>query len=504
MLEFFKQFFRQARGVFVKLDAKQKAVVLIVSVLSVFVIIYLMTWTGQKQFTVLQSNLQPEDAKRIIDFLDEKKIEHKLETEGTAILVPQGTELDLRLEIVSKGLITGGIVGYEIFDRPNIGMTDFLQQVNYKRALEGELSRTIRSLDIVHQAQVRIVTPKTSLFVQDQKPTTASVIVTLKPGKQLTAEQIKTIANLVSHSVEGLIPANVMISDSYANNLSKVISKDPLLSARAEQIELQNSRELDMKSKIEATLAEVLGPSNAVVNVAVEMDFTQTVKDAEMYDPASQVVLSEERESNAGAVQDTLGKASSGDRTITNYVMNKTMLHSKEEFGKIKKITASVLVNGRFTKDPDGTLKYNPRSPEELTSLRQSVINTIGADETRGDLISVLDYQFDRTITTKQEQDLKQQQFNEMFKNVLKWGLMAFAGILFLFVLRSVFRSLDLLLPKPKPKPAIDIEAEAIEEEISAEAQRRAQMLDQVSRFTKEKPSNVASLLNTWLVEEKS
>ena len=504
MVEFFKQFFRQAKGVFVKLEAKQKAVVLAVSVLSIFVIVYLMTWTGQQQWTVLQSNLQPEDAKRIVDLLKEKKVEYKLETEGTAILVPQGTELDLRLEIVSQGLITGGVVGYEIFDRPNIGMTDFLQQVNYKRALEGELSRTIRRLEMVDFAQVHIVVPKTSLFAQDQKQTTASVVLTLKAGQQLTAEQIKTIASLVAYSVEGLNPSYVTISDSRGSELSKVISKDPLLSARSEQYQLQLAVEEGMRSKLETTLGEALGSNNAIVNVAVEMDFTQVTKDETVYDPVSQVVLSEERESTAGSLQDTVGRASSGERTTTNYVMNETKSHSKEEFGKVKRVTVSVLVNGRYRKEQDGTQTYLPRSPEELASLKQSVMNAIGANEARGDQISVQDYQFDRTIILTQQEELKQQQFNEMLKNILKWSLMAVAGFLFLFVLRSVFRSLDLLLPKPKPKPAIDIEAEAIEEEISAEAQRRAQMLDQVSRFTKEKPANVASLLNTWLIEEKS
>ena len=142
MLEFFIQFVKQARTVFSKLDAKQKGVIAFAAVVGVSVIVFVMTWTGEQQWVVLQSNLQPEDAQAIVQYLEEQGVTYQLETEGTAILVPQGEELELRLEIAANGLVTGGVIGYEIFDRTNIGMTDFIQQVNFKRALEGELSRT--------------------------------------------------------------------------------------------------------------------------------------------------------------------------------------------------------------------------------------------------------------------------------------------------------------------------------------------------------------------------
>ena len=163
------------------------------------------------------------------------------------------------------------------------------------------------------------------------------------------------------------------------------------------------------------------------------------------------------------------------------------------------------MVNGRYIDPTDPTI-YSPRLDTELAALRVSVINAVGINEAapRFDQVSVEDYQFDRTVFNDEAGRLRAQEQSELLQNILKWVLMAVAGFLFVIVLRSVFRSLDLLLQKPKPKPAIDIEAEAIEEEISAEAQRRGQMLEQVSRFTKEKPANVASLLNTWLIEEKT
>ena len=503
-MEFFIQFLKQAGSVFTKLDSKQKVVVLLISVFSVLLIVYLMAWTSERQYVVLQSNLQPIDAQKIIEYLQEQGVEYRLETEGTAILVPEGMEMDLRLEVAANGLITGGVVGYELFDRSNIGMTDFIQQVNFKRALEGELSRTIRALDMVDMAQVRIVVPRTSVFTQDQKQTTAAVLLTLKPGQTLTPEQITTIARLVAYSVEGLSPANVQISDSMGSDLSRIINKDPLMAAKSEQLRIQSTIELDYKTRIESTMSEALGPGNAIVNVSVEMDFTQMTSTSKTYDPVT-IVRSEESESSVGGVRDSVGQASSTDRTITNNEMNETITNIRDDYGKIKRITVSVLVNGRYIDPTDPTI-YSPRLDTELAALRVSVINAVGINEAapRFDQVSVEDYQFDRTVFNDEAGRLRAQEQSELLQNILKWVLMAVAGFLFVIVLRSVFRSLDLLLPKPKPKPAIDIEAEAIEEEISAEAQRRGQMLEQVSRFTKEKPANVASLLNTWLIEEKT
>lgn len=502
-MEFFVQFFKQASAVFTKLDSKQKIVVMFVSIFSVLLIVFLMTWTSERQFVVLSSNLQAEDAQRIVEYLDEQGIDYRLATEGTAILVPEGTEMDLRLEIAANGLITGGVVGYELFDRTNIGMTDFIQQVNYKRALEGELSRTIRRLKMVEMANVHIVVPKPSLFVEDEKPATAAVLLTLMPGQTLSAEQITTIARLVSSSVEGLQPANVQISDASGNDLSRIINKDPLMAAKSEQLRIQGTIELDYTARIEAIMAEALGPNNAIVSVSVDMDFTQMTATSKVYDPVT-VVRAEERESTTGGVSDSVGQASSGERTTTNFEMNETITNIRDDYGKIRRITASVLVNGTYT-DPDDPTTYQDRTLAELTTLRQSVINAVGIDVTgRGDQVSVDAYRFDRTVFREEADRLQDQERTELFQNIGKWSLMVVAFFLFIIVLRSVFRSLDLLLPKPKPKPAIDIEAEAIEEEISAEAQRRGQMLEQVSRFTKEKPANVASLLNTWLIEEKA
>ncbi len=504
MVEFFRQFTKQASSIFGKLDPKQKLVIFLVSVISIVVIIYIMAWTGERQWAVLYSNLQQQDAQSIVAHLKDQDVVYKLESEGTAILVPQGTELDLRMEIQTEGLITGGVVGYELFDSPNLGITDFMQQVNYKRSLEGELARTIMTFEMVEFARISIVIPKPSLFVEDKLPATASVFLQLRPNENLTSEQINSVANLVANSVEGLTSSHVNIVDSYGADLSAVIHKDPLLEMRSSQLTIQRQYEIELKNRLDKTMTDALGPNNSIVDVSVEMDFTQANTTSRMYGPAEPLVRSEEREDSGGGTTDTLAQPSTNERSTTNYEVNETVRNSVEEFGTIKRISTSVMVNGRYTYNEDNDRVYEDRSAAELQALQQSVINAIGIDVSRGDQVSIVPFRFDTSVFDEQIRRLEIQEREDLIRRILKWTMMAVAGIAFVFVLRSIFQSLDLLLPKPKPKPAIDIEAEAIEEEISAEAQRRAQMLDQVSRFTKEKPGNVASLLSTWLIEEKA
>jgi len=498
MVQFFSAFVKQGTSVFGKLNPKQKIIIGLLSVTSVAVIVFLMTWVNEKQFVVLYSNLDPKDAQEIVLRLDEEGIAYKLEEEGTVVLVPEGTELRMRLQLASEGLPQMGGIGFELFDRTSLGMTDFVQKLNFRRALEGELARTIRSLEAVTQARVSIVVPEASLFVEDKKEATASVMVGLKGGTNLSREQIQSVANIVAFSVEGLRPENISIVDNYGNLLSEDLNKDELIALTANQLELQRSHEEELRKKVETQLNAALGTGNAIVRIAVEMDFQQKKIFNEIYDPLNSVVRSEERNEESGAGVDTVGTPSRMESSITNYEINKTTEDITDNLGKVKRLTVSVTVNGTY----DANDQYIERTPEELADIQTMVQNAVGFDPTR-DVINVVDFRFDTTLRDEEEERQRDEKRAEDMRKIVRWALMSGAGLAFLIVLRSIFKSLDLLLPKPKPKPAIDIEAEAIEEEISAEAVRRTQMLDQVAKFTKEKPGNVAALLNTWLIEEK-
>ena len=508
MFGFLKTFIDQAKKIINRLTLQQRVIILTISVVSVLVMILLMGWTNERQFKVLYSNLDPRDASMIIERLEADGISYRLEQEDTAILVPEGTEFRLRLEMAAEGIPMMGAVGYELFDRSTIEMTDFMQKVNYKRSVEGELARTIRSMDAVQDAKVFIVTPEPRLFAEDKLEATASVKLTLMRNKELNKEHVKSLANLVAFSVEGLKPENVTIIDSYGNLLSADLNMDPLMALSASQIEQERNIESYLQRRIESQLNKLVGPDNALVRVNVEMDFRQIREQSEEYDPESQVIRSEERQEGSGAVPDSIGTASSQTGNITNYEINKVVRNITDDYGKIKRISAPVSVTGTYETQQDPTTGndvevYVPRSDADLQKVQDLVAASIGFDQARGDLVEVQDFPFDRTVVAEQEKLRREEERTALVRNIIRWILMVVAGILFIGVLKSVFKSLDLLLPKTKPKPAIDIEAEAIEEEISAEAQRREQMLETVSKFTREKPVNVASLLNAWLTEEK-
>ncbi len=491
MFEFFRQFSKQISSVFQKLNSTQKFVIFIMSVGCVILMLLLMFWASQKEYVVLFSNLDPKDAQAIINRLEEQGTPYKLETDGTAILVPQGEETGLRIEYISEGIISQPGVGYEIFDRPNLGLTDFIQKVNYRRALQEELARTIRVIENVDRAKVNIVLPEEALFREDQKTTTASVVLTLRAGAELSRENIFSIAKTIAMSVEGLQVRNVSIVDSYGNDLSKEMNRDEIYLMTANQIEIQSEVERRIQAEVESMLNIALGPGKSVVRVTVDMDFRQNKEATESYNPESVVVRSEDRTEASGTTVDTVGTPSREEASITNYEINKVVQEVIDKYGKISRISVSVTVD-------------TGRTPQELASLQNSIEAAIGYNETRGDQVSIEQFPFDTTAREAEEARIVAERRREMMARILRWSLLSAAAIAFLIVLRSIFKSLDLLLPRPKPKPAIDIEAEAIEEEISAEAQRRGQMLDQVAKFAKEKPENVASLLATWLLEEKT
>ena len=258
----------------------------------------------------------------------------------------------------------------------------------------------------------------------------------------------------------------------------------------ANQIEIEGEVERRLQAEIESMLNSVMGPGRSIVRVTVDMDFKQRKTTSESYVPGSQMVRSEDRSEAAGMFADSVGTPSRQESSITNYEINKIVEEINDKYGKISRISISVTVDTGW-------------GPQELNNIKNSIATAIGFNETRGDQVQVVEFPFDTSVKQAEESRIRAEKRNELMARIIRYSLLSFAGIIFLLILRSIFKSLDLLLPKPKPKPAIDIEAEAIEEEITAEAQRRGQMLEQVSRFAREKPDNVAALLTTWLIEEK-
>jgi flagellar M-ring protein FliF len=429
----------------------QRTALIALVVIAVIVIPLVITWATTPTYAVAFSKLSEEDAGKIVQSLKDKGITYQLRDSST-ILVPADKVYDVRLTIANEGLPSGSTIGFEIFGQNTLGMTEFTQKVNYQRALEGELARTIQSLEAVQKAQVHLVTPERTLLEEDQQPTTASITIQEKPGQHLDAAQVRSITHLVASSVQGLKPESVVVVDVNGNLLSagnidggKADASTEVDSRRA--AELSYSR--DLQNKVQKLLDSAFGPGKAVVQAYITLDWTARETKSQVYDPNTQVLRSSQK---IGETYDAYGQNQGGvagaipnlppgvtdnlkenqfagynrSEDINNYEVS--MVETKENLtpGIIKNISLSVLVDG-ITDEAD------------LAKIKSVVSAAAGIDLARGDKIAVETLDFDRTYATKQTQAETEQNLMDLY---VKIGTAAAALLVILAVLLFVQRLL--------------------------------------------------------------
>lgn len=371
--------FGQISGFLSKLSLAQKIVLFGVTFAVLFGLIYIAIQTSTKvEYATLFTQLEPTEAGKIVEKLKEKKIPYKLEDNGTTILVDKNKVYDTRISIAAEGLPESGIVGYEIFDKTNLGMSEFVQKLNYRRALEGELAKTINSLNGVKKARVHIVIPEKALFEKDQKQPTASVTLQLAGENVLSRLDIRGIQNLVASSVEGLAPNNVTVVDHRGRIISESeVDPNSVLGKTQTQHEQQIRVEQYLTNKVQSLLDGVLGPGNSEVRVSAELDFTQIEKTITDYNPDRQVVRSEQTNTQNAKTVDSLqypapNRTVENSSTITNYEIPQTIEKIVNGVGTIKRITVGALINGTYKvveKDGKKQIEYIPRSEEEIKKI---------------------------------------------------------------------------------------------------------------------------------------
>ena len=367
-------------------------------------IVYISTET---KYSILVSGVEENESAKIVQMLEEKGISYSIEDDGSKIKVPTDLVGRLRLELASKGLPETGNLGYEIFDRTNIGMSEFVQKLNYRRALEGELAKTIKSLDEVVKARVHIVIPKKALFKKDQKKATASVTIHFKTGRSLNKLSIEGIQSLVANSIEGLKAVDVKVVDQKANMLSEVpLDMNTIAGKTAQQHEQQRKIEMHLEDKVKSIMDGVLGHGQTQISVNVELDFTQIEQTKTEYDPEGQVTRSEQNVQDESETADSLSypfvnQSKKTQNQIANYDLSTNVEKIIHQTGTIKRLTASVLINGSVKiLDDEGekTLDYVPRSEEHMRKYTLIVRNALGFDPTRNDQVTVQNVAFDYTI----------------------------------------------------------------------------------------------------------
>lgn len=438
--------------------------VLVVSLCYAFYLI------NKRDYSTLYSGLEGNDLAKVVEALKASKIPYQLGA-NSSVAVPKSQLYEARLELAAKALPNGGGTGFEIFDQQTLGSTRFVQKINYQRALQGELARTINQLDEVIESRVHLVIPDESLFMEDQKPARAAVVVKLRPGARLGQREIEGIVNLVSGAVEGLDDDGINILSTDGRVLFKKNGEDSAYSLSNMQMEYKNRLEEALRNKIQSMLQQVLGPEKVITRVAADLDFSKTQVSEETYDPDSAVVRSQQRsiESSQGKnnqargnpdvpinmdsqlLQDTppggaKTKEFQKQRETINYEVSHVNRQTVQTPGRIRKLSVAVIVDGRYEMKAGANNEmermFVGRTEQELKAFGDLAKKAVGFDEGRGDQLTLSNIPF-ATDASELGAAPARNKYIKILKNNQKTLLnVILVALLFFFVIRPLMKTL--------------------------------------------------------------
>lgn len=374
--------------------------------------LWLSAGLAKPEFRPLYRGLADDEVASVADALEAEKIEYRLADGGTTLLVPAESVYEARMRVAGRGLPTGSSAGFELFDRPAFGVTDFVHRVNYARAVQGELARSIEQLDPVKRARVQVALPeRSSVIAARERRPSASVVVGLQPGRQLGPEKTRAVVHLVASAIEGLDPADVTVVDDAGRLLAPTDgdSPDGMVPAGGAPA-FQQGLEAELAGRIESMLEKTVGPGGVIARVRADMDWSQSETTEEIFDPDSQVARSEQRTTetsrdgslteggvpgvasntpdSVAAAEPAGGEGSASERTAEtiNYEISKTVRHQSTPRGRLDRLSIAVLVAERPGEEPGTT---RPWDAESLSLFESLTRQAVGFDEDRGDRITV-------------------------------------------------------------------------------------------------------------------
>lgn len=534
----------QLRGVWGGLTRAQRLWILGAVGTASLLLLGLSLWANRPDLATLYANLSPRDAGMIVEQLKAARVPYRITDNGTRILVPAGLVYETRITLATAGLPQGGGVGFELFDRSSFGSTDFVQKLNYQRALQGELARTIGQIREVQQARVHIVLPQPTLFTDRDKPPSASVVLSLRPGARLTPEQVRAVVRLVSGSVEGMDPDRVAVIDSAGRILSQGSDRGPTAGTTS-QLEYQASVEADLQRRVQSMLEEVLGPGKATVRVAAQVEFSQGERTEERVDPNS-VVRTEQRTtetakgsstrpagvpgtgSNVGTAATGLRETSSTNETAKEqesiqYEVGRVVERRTLVAGEVKRLSVAVLVDPpyKIVRGPQGAEQKVavPRDRAELEKLRTMVMKAVGFNPARGDEVEVAELAFDTSAMERERVAAERAE-----RVAFWWSLAKPAGMGVALLLLLLFGIRPLLAAwrrPPRVGAGLDLTEPALEEAslaarvkpVTAGALNPAQLLEvrkreglqgRIATLARSNPDQVAQLIRSWMVRKRT
>jgi len=526
------EYFDKAKGLWSARSITQQMLIGGLAVVLVAAFVSGVIYMNKPDYRVLYTKLSSEDASKVVNVLKATKEPYQLEDNGQTVLVQAERVYELRLKVASEGNLHGQGIGFEIFDDVKIGQTDFVQHINYQRALQGELARTISEFPKIESARVHLVVPKKSLFIEEQTTPSASVVLQLKEkdGK-LEPKEVQGIVNLVTMAVEGLDKKRITISDQNGQPLYQP-ADDETAGMNTTQLEFKAQMERKIERRIEELLTPVIGPQKIIARVNTDLDFSHKTIKKEVFNPDGQVVRSESRSEETvagranldGAVPEAnfrgdgfTGTQSSQDSSretrTTNYEIDREEQNIVSPVGELKRLGVAVIVDGTYTKDEKtGQMTYVPRTDEEMNRIRSLVSSAVGLDKDRGDTIEVSSIAFGAA-------DLSEG--SSLVRNFIdlggKLGKPILTGLLIFLFLILVVRPVVMALIRPKVAeeeveevaslPSTD-ERLAIEEslEVPEEALDTARRLEllktQAVQLTEQNMDQAIRLLKSWARQE--
>ena len=510
-------------------------------------------WNQKPAYKVLLSNFSDRDGGAIIAALQQMNIPYQFAEGGGAILVPAERVHDTRLKLASQGLPKGGNVGFELMENQKLGVSQFLEQVNFQRALEGELARSINSIAMVQSARVHLAIPKPSVFVRDKQPPTAAVLVNLYPGRTLDVQQVNSIIHLVSSSVPELTAKNVTVVDQNGLLLSSPENRHATPQLDPSQLKYVQDLQDAIVKRIESILTPVVGNGNVRAEATAEVDFSRVEQAAESYKPnsppeASAIRSQRSNESSSSepkpggvpgaasnqpagtASQQASANNSQKDSTV-NYELDKTISYTQLAMGGIKRLNVAVVVNHKRVLDAEGKLTSRPLTEQEKSQITDLIKEAMGYNQQRGDSLNVMNSAFAETPreAVAEEPFWKPFATLEFAKSSAQYLLsIALLAYLYFKVLRPLVRQINSPPPPPPPKevaaaleaaPATSEKAASQEaalaeavvsrktrQEIQEQEQEQEEIyrsnLQAAKAMTMKDPKMVADIVRGWMNDE--
>jgi len=513
-----------------------------------------LLWSREPSWRVLFTNLPDKEGGAIIQSLQQMNVPYKLDAGGT-IQVPVDQVYDARLRLAGQGLPKAGNVGFELMDSQKFGISQFAEQVNYQRAIEGELARSIETISVVENARVHLAIPKQTVFLRDQQKPSASIVISLHRGRQLDGGQVAGIVHLVSSSVPDLPVKNVTLVDQDGNLLSSDHDKQRL-NLDPTQLQYIQQIERGFVERVEAILAPIVGKDNVRAEVTAQVDFSEVEETSEKFRPNSPpneaAIRSQQTAEQSGkagtdaavgvpgalsnqppgaaaapitapiqtdtVAGQTPANASSRREATTNYEVDKTIQHVKQPVGGVRRMSVAVVVNYRSSVNEDGQSVFVPLPAQEMEQINTLVREAVGFNQARGDSVNVVNAAFAKSApvpeSALQERALDYMKLN--FADVVKMALIAIVVIyLLFFVIRPLMRDMSRAREESRTltfeteseegvggMTPMDVEQHAKAEESQEKLSAFSELLLQAKTLAKDDPRMVATILREWMSGE--